>query len=86
MVTRAAHDHLPLAGVGAHRVDAVETRAAGLPQGATLVNVWRSREEEEEKRGWMEKAKRFQGEKGRKKGEMRRIKKKNEMEERGENQ
>lgn len=43
MVASAAHDHLALAGVRAHRVDAVEARAAGLRQTGALIDVCRSR-------------------------------------------
>lgn len=38
-VIAVAADDLPLAPVGSHRVDAVERGAAGLPLGATFINV-----------------------------------------------
>lgn len=38
-VIAVAADDLPLARVGSHRVDAVERGAAGLPLGATFINV-----------------------------------------------
>lgn len=43
VVASAAHDHLALAGVRAHCVDAVEARAAGLRQTGALIDVCRMR-------------------------------------------
>ncbi len=43
VVSAAADDDLPLAGVGTHRVDAVEARTAGLRHGAALIHICRQR-------------------------------------------